>query len=205
MDIADHGHASAAADDRIAQRHLDARPGRSLASGGYGAAATAIPQGLPPRLMRRSTAPLATSTIDTSPAGPLAVNSFVPSALMPMPHGRWPTSATCGAASASPRRSPTPTGPAVRHEQQFRVRRQHRAHRPRRRRRGVGLGIRMVAASVSRAAFSTEIDRRVLVGDEQVPPSGVTASSAAAGRPGPGRASRTTWCRRRRRCGRPRR
>ena len=35
---------------------------------------------------------VARSTIDTSPDGPFAVNSFVPSGESAMPHGRWPTS-----------------------------------------------------------------------------------------------------------------
>ena len=129
-----------------------------------------MPQGLPPRLMRRSTAPVATSTIETSPAGPLAVNSLVPSALTPMPHGRWPTS------SMRPHEAPLldvdhrdRLGPAVRHEQQLRVRRQHRAHRPRRHRCLVGPGQPDRVGEGAARRVQHRDRPRVLVGDEQRP------------------------------------
>src|SRR5687768_9747909 len=54
--------------------------------------AATMPHGLPPTAMRFSVFPEATSTTDTSPDGPLAVYTLLPSGLTAMPHGRVPTS-----------------------------------------------------------------------------------------------------------------
>ena len=50
------------------------------------------PQGRSPTLTRAFTARLSTSTIDTSPDGPFAVKTVLPSGATAIPHGRSPTS-----------------------------------------------------------------------------------------------------------------
>ena len=66
--------------------------------------ATAMPQGLPPERDPRVTRAGRRVDTDTSPDGPLAVYTVWPSGLMPMPHGRVPTSAnvrvTCRVATS---------------------------------------------------------------------------------------------------------
>src|SRR6266849_8773604 len=52
--------------------------------------ATAIPQGPLPAEILFKTAPVFTSTTETSFDGPLAVYNFRPSGEIPMPHGRVP-------------------------------------------------------------------------------------------------------------------